>query len=542
MTAPSKQKIGLSAGPESLFAKRVRELRHLIRSHSHHILANTHDPFSTAVLAWACWSEGRKIIFPPNTQTQSLESLAEEGTLVVLSGNETIDPTTTISGLDFDTLYNPQNTNDPKNTKLETTILAEFHTSGSTGKPLLLRKNARQLFDEARFLSELFEIQASQVLMTGVPARHLYGFLFSVMIPSVSGCELITTRPLHTETILHLADRFKANYFVSTPLQLRALSSNSTLPIFTKIFSSGAPLAMESRQILEAAENTLIEIFGSTETGGIATRNNQGNLWTPFSLVEVKIEDARMHVRSPFLDNPEIYYPMQDRIILDKGKFKHLGRADDIVKIGGKRISKNELKNAILSHPQVKDVALTTTTETRLRLHAFVIAKSGSNLTQRQLYRDLVEVFDPTTMPRLHFVTTLKRSALGKISQNELHRMLQNSKPGIDIRNKVSTEDLVTFDAFVPEDCLYFEGHFDGFKILPGVIQVLMIEEHILIDWPALKNPIRITRIKFRRPISPNTLLSIRLEKKEKDEDTSIIFTIQRQGDVCSSGHFVFAK
>lgn len=67
----------------------------------------------------------------------------------------------------------------------------------------------------------------------------------------------------------------------------------------------------------------------------------------------------------------------------------------------------------------------------------------------------------------------------------------------------------------VPDDMLYFQGHFPGYPILPGVAQLvpLVLAETRRI-WADLERPTRLSRLKFRQPVFPGTTLELQLERR----------------------------
>ena len=101
------------------------------------------------------------------------------------------------------------------------------------------------------------------------------------------------------------------------------------------------------------------------------------------------------------------------------------------------------------------------------------------------------------------------------------------------------SEGRVELSLVIPETLLYFRGHFPGFAILPGVVQL---------DWAiqygaqyfALGAICAVTvRIKFRKPIRPNHRVTLTL-KHLRSRD-SIQFDYTDADGACSSGQVGFA-
>jgi 3-hydroxymyristoyl/3-hydroxydecanoyl-(acyl carrier protein) dehydratase len=94
----------------------------------------------------------------------------------------------------------------------------------------------------------------------------------------------------------------------------------------------------------------------------------------------------------------------------------------------------------------------------------------------------------------------------------------------------------VELDLALPPGLLYFEGHFPGFAILPGVVQL-----HWAIRLARAYLPIGVAvpaemQIKFRRPIRPGAQLLLRLALKEAGGRRQMTFDYGCDGAPCSSG------
>lgn len=75
--------------------------------------------------------------------------------------------------------------------------------------------------------------------------------------------------------------------------------------------------------------------------------------------------------------------------------------------------------------------------------------------------------------------------------------------------------ELVSMNVEFPGDMVFFEGHFPGFPILPGVAQLVpLVLAQVREAWPELDQPIRLSRLKFRQPVFPGATLELRLERR----------------------------
>jgi 3-hydroxymyristoyl/3-hydroxydecanoyl-(acyl carrier protein) dehydratase len=92
----------------------------------------------------------------------------------------------------------------------------------------------------------------------------------------------------------------------------------------------------------------------------------------------------------------------------------------------------------------------------------------------------------------------------------------------------------------VPEDLLYFNGHFEGDPVLPGVVQVNNVAlRYVNAAWPSLGRLAGLRRLKFVRVIRPGDRISLRLEQKKNPHQ--IGFTISRGDTLCTTGTLIFS-
>lgn len=95
-------------------------------------------------------------------------------------------------------------------------------------------------------------------------------------------------------------------------------------------------------------------------------------------------------------------------------------------------------------------------------------------------------------------------------------------------------------DLRVPEDLFYFQGHFDGDPVLPGVVQIDEVLTQVERVWPELGRLERARRVKFIRIIRPGTKLLLTLTRRA--DPAQVAFRIDSAGEACSSGILVFTS
>mgnify|MGYP000399435920 CR=1 FL=1 len=102
------------------------------------------------------------------------------------------------------------------------------------------------------------------------------------------------------------------------------------------------------------------------------------------------------------------------------------------------------------------------------------------------------------------------------------------------------TDDSTVLTLLVPEELLYFDGHFDQASLLPGVVQIdwAVYFGQKIFDYTGEFSGLEV--IKFKDVISPNQQVELTLQFKENKN--KLLFSYQSDSGTCSSGRIVFDK
>jgi len=113
-----------------------------------------------------------------------------------------------------------------------------------------------------------------------------------------------------------------------------------------------------------------------------------------------------------------------DKYIRDKdGFYTYSGRSDDMLKVGGIYVSPFEVEASIMTHANVLEAAVVGIADTDglIKPKAFVVLKSGLNLTEDELKLHVKSQLAPYKYPRwVEFVPDLPKTATGKIQRFKL--------------------------------------------------------------------------------------------------------------------------
>lgn len=491
-----------------------------------------------AVALLAAWRAGRVAALPPNGRPETIDALAEaRGISLILhdgggSGPLARDVRSLLGrgGLGRDLPALPADR-----------VIACVYTSGSTGASVACPKTAGQLLGEAAMLARTFDIGPGARVLATVPSLHIYGLLFGTLMPLMGGGVIVRATPLHAETIAAAVRAYGADVLCGVPAHLRGLAelAPGALSPVRRVFSSAAPLEAETAKRLAAMLGFgPTEILGSTETGGIAWRDGTvGAAWQPLPGVSVAADvDGAMLVRSPFAQ-PQPHdgaYRGADTVrLLADGRFELVGRADGILKIGGTRVSVAEIERRLRAAPGVTDAAVVTVDVGGARGHELWAAVAPATLDAGALRAELRRHVDAVAVPRrFRAVASLPREDSGKLTRERLLGLFGRG-------GAAALAERHAQPFHIPADWKYFQGHFEGFPLVAGVVQMTeIVLPGIAARWPHLRHPRRVTNLKFRSPINPGDGISVELTLLAPHK---VGFALRRRDDVMSSGALEFA-
>lgn len=443
--------------------------------------------------------------------------------------------------------------------------LVELFTSGSTGMPSRIVKRLRQLFVGVRNIDERLAqagVTQDALIISTASQQHIYGLLYYLLWTIASVHKTWAHRAQTPEAVIELAGRYEKSAWISSPAHLSRLPDSEGWNLvrghLQVITSSGGPLSEEAlRKTIDLTGLSPVESLGSSESGGIAVRQRRfdkdgkitGVEWRPHSGVEWRSENGLLALRSAqlFSDGWEV---TPDRIAPcpDGEHFIHLGRMDRIVKVEEKRVSLTHMEKVLEGTPYLKTAKVITLEDKRKTLAVAAIPSSaGFQLLKTQgksalvaaLKSVLTENFEAVCHPRRwRFVHELKETSMGKVSVPDLMTLFDAKTPQATLLERNDSEAL--FCLTVPAMSPYFEGHFPGFPILPGVTQL---------QWAALLgkdvfgiegNFTELLNLKFVNPVLPGSSLLVRL-KWEKTSGRLTTDWRGHAGEKYSSATFVFS-
>ena len=309
-------------------------------------------------------------------------------------------------------------------------IAAIVFTSGSTGQPVPNEKSWGSLVRSAAAELARLGMHAypGMAVLGTVPPQHMFGLESTVLMVMRGGLALHAGRPFYPADILaELAALPRPRCLVTTPIHLRALLAETTrLPQLDFLLCATAPLPP---QLAAAAETRfaapLYEIYGSTETGQVATRRTVETMeWRALPGVLLRQDTYGTWVSGGHVETEVLLHDVIE--LRGHTRFVLHGRTADLVNIAGKRTSLASLNyhlncvpgvsDGVFVMPEQEDGAVT-------RLTAFVVAPG---LTSETVMNALRERIDAAFLPRpLCMVESLPRNDTGKLPHEALCLLLK---------------------------------------------------------------------------------------------------------------------
>lgn len=424
-------------------------------------------------------------------------------------------------------------------------------TSGSTGAAVGIDKALAQLAREVEALQSAFGALVGDGMVHGtVSHQHIYGLLFRVLWPLASGRAIAPRLFFHEEIVAALS---RSAVLVSSPAHLKripeALDWSGVRQHLCAVFSSGGALPASAAVAARAALGLApIEIYGSSETGGIAWRRGgeDGVTWMPLPGVAWRIADGQLEVSSPHLPDAG-WWRSEDRAQpAGDGGFELLGRADRIVKVEERRVSLAALERGLAEQPGVAEARVLLLDGARAELAAVVATNAEGNARLREagrrafaqaLAQALADGHDAVTRPRRwRFVEALPMNAQGKTTDAALRALFRPERPVPHwIRREATQAEL---ELELDPALAVFDGHFPQVPILPGVAQ---LDWAVRLGREAFALPpefLRMEALKFQRVARPG--MRIRLHLQWLPEKSALVFRYESAHGPHASGRLLF--
>lgn len=417
------------------------------------LLFNT-DSYQFSVWLFALIFENRHVLLPPNAQSGTLDQLASQcdatAGSIILSGKPQI-----AALMAEHQEVSPQCLTREHFFKLFVGNIT-FYTSGSTGEAKAIHKHCQQLTLEIATLKSEFSklYQTSNIIVSTVSHQHIYGLLFKVLVPLLLGKTIVNQTFEYPEHIGRIFDELAENnptamangILVSSPAHLQRLALDNVLAPYSQtfkgIFSSGGLLSLTTSQALLQQMNIApTEVYGSTETGGIAWRCGQRSAdepWQAFPNIKLQTsaDSQRLAIFSPYV--VEQPYLTDDKVeLLDARHFLLKGRVDRTVKIEEKRVNLNQIERQLVLHRWIAEariLVITNRSDSARTILAAVLVlttdgqesllENGKLAFNNMLKQHLLSDIERICLPKKwRYLTEFPYNSQGKLVLSDLEKL-----------------------------------------------------------------------------------------------------------------------
>ncbi|MDB4929260.1 MAG: AMP-dependent synthetase and ligase [Myxococcaceae bacterium] len=327
-----------------------------------------------------------------------------------------------------------------------------IYTSGTTGRSKGCAHTVAGLAAGVDALMALWGVTARDVVINALPLFHVHGLCVALLGALSRGAATRLVPRFSPEAVVDAARR-GATVFMSVPTMVHRLlgalddDGAAALGALRLVTCVSAALSAEHLRAFEARTGlTILERYGMSET--LITLSNPldgerraGAVGWPVPGTLIRVVDDELQVSSPgtmkaYWQRPDAdaesfvteaegrrWFKTGDVVALDDdGCVRIVGRASqDIMKVGGFKLSTREIEEQIEAHPAVREVAVVGLPDEEWgeRVCAVVALRDGATLTlaELQAHVKLAEVKRPRA---LVLVDALPRNALGKVLKSAL--------------------------------------------------------------------------------------------------------------------------
>ncbi len=301
-----------------------------------------------------------------------------------------------------------------------------FTTSGSTGKPAFWKHDETWLAQEVSFWAKKIATLAPsrQRLVACVPQCHLYGFIWSVLIPKTLGIPVLLLTP---EQLLP-SKLQSGDLVIANPAIWSAWAQmNTPWPSDVLGVSSTAPFDPLTAKILSAQSLQVIDVYGSTENAGIAWRIASQSDYELIAHYHFEFDQAEPEAPSRLIrlcpDDQYRAYPVLDRMqVCAERSFKILGRKDNVIQVNGFNVSTDWVEASLRKVSDVSNCMVRKMNANEGEyLKAFIVADQSNSQSLAAIEAALVlwtenNLPDPARPRHWRFGSDLPRNEMGKLA------------------------------------------------------------------------------------------------------------------------------
>ena len=230
----------------------------------------------------------------------------------------------------------------------------EVQTSGSTGVPKCIRVEKQRMLNSARITCDFLGLKTGDTALLCMPLDYIAGKM--VVVRSIERQLRLTTVEASGHPLKNITNSF--DFAAMVPMQvynsLQVAEEREKLRTIKHLIIGGSPINDDLQQQLSSFPNNVWSTYGMTETlSHIALRRLNGenaSLWyTPFNTVSISLNaNGCLVIEAPLVHEGRL--ETHDRAEIRDGKFRILGRLDNVINSGGIKIQAEEVEEMLRPH------------------------------------------------------------------------------------------------------------------------------------------------------------------------------------------------
>lgn len=337
-----------------------------------------------------------------------------------------------------------------------------LYTSGTTGYPKGAMLSHKNLYSNARDVSNHFLMSSEDRIIATLPLFHVFGLTVVANAPLLKGAKILIAPRFSPSEIYELADIQRATVFAGVPTMLNFLCqySNGNPESFSNLrlaISGGAPLPISVLDSFEQRFNIKVsEGYGLSEAAPVTCFNplnrerKPGSIGMSIPNVENRVVDdqgnevpigevGELVVRGPNVMKGYYKLPEETSIAIRDGwlytgdlakkdeddYFYIVDRKKDLIIVGGYNVYPREVEEVLYSHPNVLETAVVGIPDPDFgeTVYAYVTLKEN-NSTICDLQQFCAKSLAKYKIPEvIEFIDHIPKNSTGKILKRELKQM-----------------------------------------------------------------------------------------------------------------------
>lgn len=341
-----------------------------------------------------------------------------------------------------------------------------LYTSGTTGKPKGAMLTHKNLYSNAKDVSDYLRISEDDRVVTVLPMFHVFCLTVVLNAPLMNGGTLLIVPKFSPKEVFRLVKKYEATVFAGVPTMYNFLQqypdgNPEDLKSLRLSISGGAALPVALLKDFERKFNVRVsEGYGLSEASPVTCFNpldrprKPGSIGTSILNVENKVVDemgdevpvgqvGELIVRGPNVMKGYYKLPEETTAVLkdgwlytgdlarrdDEGYFYIVDRKKEMIIVGGYNVYPREVEEVLFAHPDVVEAAVIGVPDPNQGevVQCFVVKKNES-LTEEDLIAYSTEHLAKYKVPKvIEFLDELPKNTTGKILRRALKAQVLQS-------------------------------------------------------------------------------------------------------------------